>query len=132
MSSAKKRESKAERVLCLVPTGSDLAAFEEVLKALGSDKRLAILRRLGAGTCSILEIANSLDWPPSTVALHVKILERAGLIRTEIRPASRGVQKVCARMYDRVLIDLPSEQVVAPVEQGVPPKEITDRPRERR
>ncbi len=104
-------EPKTGRVLHLAPTGSNLAAFEEVLKALGSDKRLAILQYLGGHTCSVLEIADALGWPPSTVTLHVNILEHAGLIRTEIRPASRGLQKVCARMYDRVTIQLPFERL---------------------
>jgi predicted transcriptional regulator len=104
-------EPKTGRVLNLAPTGSNLAAFEEILKALGSDKRLAILQYLGAHTCSVLEIADALGWPPSTVTLHVNILEHAGLIKTEIRPASRGLQKVCARMYDRVTIQLPFERL---------------------
>ncbi len=103
-------EPKSGRVLSLTPSGSNIVEFEEVLKALGSDKRLAILQYLGAHTCSVLEIADALGWPPSTVTLHVNILEHAGLIRTEIRPASRGLQKVCARMYDRVTIQLPFDR----------------------
>jgi predicted transcriptional regulator len=101
---------EAGRVLSLVPTDSNLLEFEDVLKALGSDKRLAILQYLGAHTSSVLEIADALGWPPSTVTLHVNVLEHAGLIRTEIRPASRGLQKVCARSYDRVTIQLSQER----------------------
>jgi predicted transcriptional regulator len=81
------------------------------MKALGSDKRLAILQYLGAHASSILEIADALGWPPSTVALHINVLEHAGLIHTEIRPASRGLQKICARVYDRVNIQFPLERV---------------------
>ena len=87
------------------------------MKALGSDKRLAILQYMGDQTCSVHEIAGALGWPPSTVALHVNILEHAGLIKTEIRPASRGLQKVCARVYDRVTVQLPRERVVAAPEE---------------
>ncbi|MEO5965854.1 MAG: transcriptional regulator, partial [Candidatus Limnocylindrales bacterium] len=35
------------------------------------------------------------------------ILERAGLLHTELQPASRGLQKVCARTYDELVFDLP-------------------------
>jgi predicted transcriptional regulator len=112
MNPAQHLEPKKARVLSLAPTGSNLAAFEEVLKALGSDRRLAILQYIGDQTCSVHEIADALGWPPSTVALHVNILEHAGLIVTEIRPASRGLQKVCARVYDRVTVQLPRERVI--------------------
>jgi DNA-binding transcriptional ArsR family regulator len=102
-------EPNSSRELSLEPTGPDLAGFEEILKALGSGKRLAILEYLGARTYSVLELAGALGWPPSTVTLHVNILEHAGLIHTEIRPATRGLQKVCSRLYDRVTIQIPLE-----------------------
>jgi predicted transcriptional regulator len=104
-------ELELGRVLSLTPTDANLVEFEEVMKALGSEKRLAILEYLGAHTSSVLEIADALGWPPSTVALHINVLEHAGLIHTEIRPASRGLQKLCARVYDRVNVELPLERV---------------------
>src|SRR5690606_40881897 len=45
--------------------------------------------------------------PVSTANLHVGALEDAGLLLTEHRPASRGLQKVCTRAYDRVVLRLP-------------------------
>ncbi len=39
--------------------------------------------------------------------MHITILERAGLLHTELQPASRGLQKVCARTYDELVFDLP-------------------------
>ena len=39
--------------------------------------------------------------------MHITVLERAGLLHTELRPASRGLQKVCARTYDELVFDLP-------------------------
>src|SRR5918994_668330 len=38
---------------------------------------------------------------------RIGVLEKAGLLHTEMRPASRGLQKVCARTYDELVIDLP-------------------------
>src|SRR5829696_9864151 len=97
------------RMLELLADDHDLQKLEAVTKALGSDTRLEILRFLSAHTCSLLEIAEALALPASTATLHINILEKAGLIETDLRPATRGLQKVCARVYDRIVIQLPAE-----------------------
>jgi len=97
------------RVLELLADDHNLHKLEAVTKALGSETRLEILRFLSAHTCSLLEIAEALELPPSTATLHINVLEKAGLIETDLRPATRGLQKVCARVYDRVVIQLPAE-----------------------
>ncbi|MBN2047604.1 MAG: helix-turn-helix domain-containing protein [Anaerolineaceae bacterium] len=86
----------------------DTQRTEAVAKALGSQTRLEILHYLGAHTCSVLEIAEALSLPASTATLHVNILEKAGLIKTDLRPATRGLQKICARAYDRISFQLPA------------------------
>jgi len=48
--------------------------------------------------------------PLATTVLHTGILEKAGLITTERRPARRGTQKVCTRVYDTVLVQLPERR----------------------
>jgi len=97
------------RVLELLADDHNLQKLEAVTKALGSETRLEILRFLSAHTCTLLEIAEALDLPPSTATLHINVLEKAGLIETNLRPATRGLQKVCARVFDRVVIQLPAE-----------------------
>jgi predicted transcriptional regulator len=97
------------RVLELLADDHNLQKLEAVTKALGSETRLEILRFLSAHTCTLLEIAEALDLPPSTATLHINVLEKAGLIETDLRPATRGLQKVCARVFDRVVIQLPAE-----------------------
>lgn len=96
------------RVLDLLADDTNLQKLEAVTKALGSETRLEILRFLSAHTCTLLEIAEALDLPPSTATLHINVLEKAGLIETNLRPATRGLQKVCARVYDRIVIQLPA------------------------
>jgi predicted transcriptional regulator len=98
-----------KRVLELLADDQNLQTLEAVTKALGSQTRLEILRFLSAHTCTLLEIAEALELPPSTATLHINILEKAGLIETDLRPATRGLQKVCARVFDRVVIQLPAE-----------------------
>lgn len=94
------------RILSLDDTTPDVQ-LERVLKALNSLNRIRILRLLSDRVASVSEIAMALEIPVSTAALHIEVLEEAGFIRTELEPASRGLQKVCARMFDRVIVDLP-------------------------
>ena len=110
------------RVLELLADDHNLQDLEAVTKALGSETRLEILRFLSAHTCSVLEIAEALDLPPSTATLHINVLEKAGLIKTDLRPATRGLQKVCARVYDRIVIQLPAdtERAETAVEVSMP------------
>lgn len=97
------------RVLELLADDHNLQFLEAVTKALGSETRLEILRFLSLHTCSLLEIAEALNLPPSTATLHINVLEKAGLIETNLSPATRGLQKVCARVYDRIVIQLPTD-----------------------
>ncbi len=99
-----------QRILDLSTVDHDLEEIEAIAKALGSVTRLEILRFLGDHTCSLLEIADALGLPQSTSTMHINILEKAGLIKTDLQPAKRGVQKVCARLYDRISIQLPLER----------------------
>jgi predicted transcriptional regulator len=100
----------SKRILELIALDENLPQLEAVTKALGSSTRLEILRFLGTHTCSVLEIAEALDLPQSTATLHIGILEKAGLIQTDLQPATRGVQKMCARAFDRIVVQLPAEQ----------------------
>lgn len=104
------------RVLTL-SDGDDGGLLERVLKALDAPNRVKILRYLSDRVASVNEIASALEIPASTAAAHVELLEEAGLIRAELEPASRGLRKVCARMYDRIVLDLPV--VDRPREQAV-------------
>ncbi len=78
-----------------------------VLKALASAPRLRILDLLSDKVLNVSEIADALGMPLSTANLHISSLEEVGLLKTELRPGNRGLQKTCARVYDSVLIQLP-------------------------
>jgi predicted transcriptional regulator len=77
-----------------------------LLKALSSETRLAILAYVGDRLVNVNEIAAALQIAPSSATTHIQILEKADLIRTEIVPASHGLQKLCGRTYDDVHIRL--------------------------
>jgi predicted transcriptional regulator len=100
-------QREQHRKTLLLDEGTEAAHLERVLKALDSLNRVRILRYLAERMASVNDIATALDLPTSTAALHIETLEGAGLIRSELEPASRGLRKVCARTYDRIVFDLP-------------------------
>ena len=93
-----------------------------MLKALANETRMNLLRYLGDRVVPVSRIAADLALPQSTATMHIAILERAGLLHTEMRPASRGLQKVCARTYDELIVELPRgvHDVRELIEQNMP------------
>jgi predicted transcriptional regulator len=89
-----------------IDAGNDHRAVE-MLKALASEPRIAILKYLTDRPAPINDIVRDLGLPSSTANMHIGVLERAGVVHTELRPASRGLQKVCARTYDEIVVALP-------------------------
>lgn len=96
--------------------------IEHTLKGLASGQRIRILHFLGDRVLSVNEIAEALQMPNSTATLHINTLEEAGLIKTELVPANRGLQKVCSRLFDQIIINIPSaaERVDQAVEISMP------------
>lgn len=64
-------------------------------KAISNPARLEILDILKNTPRSLQEISSLLNLPLSSVALHIKVLEEAGLIITENQPGTRGSMRVC-------------------------------------
>ncbi len=73
-------------------------------KALSSDVRIELMKLLCHCSLNVNEIAETMNIPPSSAAMHVKVLEEAGLIRTELLPAVRGSMKVCHKAVDEISI----------------------------
>ncbi len=84
----------------------DSSEAELVFKALGNALRLRILKLLAHEHLAVTDIINKLELPSSTVNQHLRVLEEAGLIQTFLRPATRGTEKVCARVYQKLQCDL--------------------------
>ncbi|MEL7525527.1 MAG: metalloregulator ArsR/SmtB family transcription factor [Pseudomonadota bacterium] len=57
------------------------ASLDAVFAALSDPTRRAILTRLAAGEASVNEIAEPFDMSQPAISKHLKVLERAGLIR---------------------------------------------------
>ena len=80
--------------------------LKSIAHALASQLRLDILSTLCSGSMSVGELATALETPLSTIALAVRTLEDAGLIRSELKPGMHGTQKVCFNAVDSITIEL--------------------------
>lgn len=74
-------------------------------KALSAPVRLRILQLLYFECLNVGEISEKLNIPASSAGIHIKALEAAGLINTEIQPGSHGTMKLCSRKVDFLSIN---------------------------
>lgn len=87
----------------------------EVLRGLASAVRARILKLLHQdGPLNVNDIAGRLELPQSTVSSNVSLLESAGLIRTELRKARKGSQKICHLTFEEILVTFTSGAQVRP------------------
>ena len=81
-------------------------AIQDFGRAISSPIRIEILKLLYDESLIIGEIAKKLKIPASSAAMHLKILEKANLIRMEEQPGTRGSTKLCNRKSDYINISL--------------------------
>ncbi|MFO7320705.1 MAG: metalloregulator ArsR/SmtB family transcription factor [Chloroflexota bacterium] len=103
MNNITEESAKTRRDLLL---NIDTPDADLIFKALGNPLRLRILKLLSTHAFTVSQLTENLDIPTSTINQHLKVLEEAGLIQTDLRPASRGTEKVCAGIYRRLECDL--------------------------
>ncbi|MGO8692482.1 MAG: ArsR/SmtB family transcription factor [Rectinemataceae bacterium] len=88
----------------------DPAEDKDVVLGLASEVRLDILGLLHKKACNINEIAQVLGIPQSTVAINVAVLEKAGLIHSDIVKAKKGNQKICRSIYEELVIRFDADE----------------------
>jgi DNA-binding transcriptional ArsR family regulator len=59
--------------------------LDDTLIALADETRRSILQRLSAGEARVTEVAAPFDISLNSVSKHIRILERAGLVRRQVR-----------------------------------------------
>ena len=59
-------------------------AFDDALTALADETRRAILQRLSKGEARVTEVAEPFDISLNSVSKHIRILERAGLVKRRV------------------------------------------------
>ncbi|HWI99032.1 MAG TPA: metalloregulator ArsR/SmtB family transcription factor [Burkholderiales bacterium] len=58
--------------------------LDDTLIALADDTRRAILKRLAAGEARVTEVAAPFEISLNSVSKHIRLLERAGLVRRRV------------------------------------------------
>jgi len=83
-----------------------------VTKALSSPIRQQILQLLYNRKMNILQIAEALKIHQSTCTQNIQILEKAGLVKSEMSAGEkRGAQKICTTSIEEVVISIQNENV---------------------
>ena len=82
----------------MVETTSD--ALSAVFRALGDPTRREMLRRLSAGEQCVGELAQPFRMSLAAASKHVKVLERAGLVRRTVRGRTHHCRLDAARLAD--------------------------------
>ncbi|MDX3925766.1 MAG: winged helix-turn-helix transcriptional regulator [Shinella sp.] len=89
------------RNFLVIDPEKDLAA----LKGVSSIPRLKLLKELAKQPgININALAAVTGLPQSSVSTHLQVLEKAGLVRTEVLKARKGNQKVCFAVYDELVV----------------------------
>ena len=79
----------------------------KIFKALASETRWKILKLIKNGDkLDISRLAESLKQTEANISAQVKILEKAGLIKSYYEPGERGVRKICEPACDKLIIKL--------------------------
>ncbi|WP_040949703.1 ArsR/SmtB family transcription factor [Gorillibacterium massiliense] len=78
-----------------------------VYEALASSVRLNIIQLLAKRSMNIRELAEALGLSSAIMTIHVKKLEKAGLIQTDMQPGKGGVQKKCSLHIEQAEILFP-------------------------
>ncbi len=79
----------------------------KLFEALASPVRLKIIEMLkNGGEMNINDIAKRLNLTNSALTMHIQKLSDCGVIRIHLTTYTRGTQKLCSLMEDKMLIEL--------------------------
>jgi predicted transcriptional regulator len=77
----------------------------QILKALASETRFALLQKLG-NKLSVGELAEKLNQTEANVSAQIKILEKAGLVTSNYVIGHHGVKKIVELVVNTISITL--------------------------
>lgn len=78
-------------------------------EALASEVRLSIINLLAGQSMNVKDLASALGLSSAIVTMHIRKLERAGLVETKMVRKDGGTHKMCALADTSVVIDLPQQ-----------------------
>jgi predicted transcriptional regulator len=81
-----------------------------VFEALASKVRIKMVHLLAEKPLNVKELAQSLDLSSAIMTMHVKKLEKAGIITTEMVRGKAGAQKRCILRVEKLEVIFPSKE----------------------
>jgi len=84
----------------------------QVLKVVSSRTRFEILELLSTKEMGVTELSKQLSISQPAVTVHLQQLEKVGLVKSEIQQINGTYQKICIRIYDEIIIKLPSIEFI--------------------
>jgi predicted transcriptional regulator len=78
----------------------------KIAKALASETRLQLLKLLSEKNMDVSRIAAKLNQTEANISAQIKILEKAGLLKSHYEPGEHGVRKVCETAAEKIIINL--------------------------
>ncbi|KKI94037.1 ArsR family transcriptional regulator [Bacillus sp. SA1-12] len=88
-----------------------------IYEALASSVRIKIIQLLAQQSMNVSELAEAAELSSAIMTKHVKKLEKAGLIRTDLIPGKAGLQKLCVLNIDRIEIKFPTKNHIREFQQ---------------
>jgi predicted transcriptional regulator len=84
-------------------------AYLPVYEALASQVRIQIIHLLSEKSMNVKELAEAIGLSSAIMTMHVKKLEKAGLIRCDMLPGKAGIKKMCSLIVDHIDIEFPKK-----------------------
>jgi predicted transcriptional regulator len=78
-----------------------------IYEALASEVRLKIIQLLAENQMNIKELATALGLSSAILSMHVKKLEKSGIIVTQMSRINGGTQKLCKLVIEKLEISFP-------------------------
>jgi predicted transcriptional regulator len=92
-----------------------------VQKALAAEQRVRILGLLSGGPMNVNEIASALSISQPTASVHIRILQNAGLIESELAATDRGSEKRCRIAFRKLVFETAvAQEAVREIVREVP------------
>jgi predicted transcriptional regulator len=88
-----------------------------IYEALSSSVRLQVINLLAMQDMNIKELAQALNLSSPIMTMHVKKLEKAGIIQATKIPSKGGNHKVCTLVAEQITIDFPRKGDMSPTRE---------------
>ncbi|MUT64390.1 transcriptional regulator [Paenibacillus sp. NEAU-GSW1] len=90
----------------MIKANTDIA-WLPLYEALASSVRLSIIDLLAVNPMNVKELAEALGLSSAIVTMHIRKLEKAGIIQTKMVRKQGGTHKICTLSEHEIQIDIP-------------------------